>query len=126
MADLKTVKATAGKILATMIDSYGDLKRSAGGIILKDDDATETSIRARWFQIYSVGDDIDWIKEGDYVMVDHGRWSNGLKINDDLKLHLLDNKDCLAMTDSDPTNRIVIQAREIRKRPADDQTRYKL
>jgi co-chaperonin GroES (HSP10) len=122
----KIVRATRNKILAEMVDKLGEEKKTAGGIIIKDDDMGEASVRPRWFKVYSVGDDIDWLTEGKYVLVDHGRWSNGMKVNDDLKLYLLDNKDCLATTEIDPmddNNGIKIGPRAIPKRPSDDTTR---
>ena len=117
-----TVRALPKKILAEMIDKLGQEKKTAGGIIIQDDDANETSIRPRWFKVHSVGDGIDWIEEGQYVMVDHGRWSQGLKVTDELKLHLLDNKDCLAVTDKDPMNDDSIQIGliQIRQRSASE------
>ena len=121
----KTVRALKEKILAEMIDKPGIEKTTAGGIIIKDKDMTESSVRPRWFKVYSVGDGIDWITEGKYVLVDHGRWSNGMKVSDDLKLYLLDNKDCLAASDDNPMDNqsITISAKAIPKRPSDDTTR---
>jgi len=121
----KTVRALKEKILAEMIDKPGVEKTTAGGIIIKDNDMTESSVRPRWFKVYSVGDGIDWITEGKYVLVDHGRWSNGMKVSDDLKLYLLDNKDCLAASDDNPMDNqsITISAKAIPKRPSDDTTR---
>jgi len=121
----RSIKATANKILAEMIDKPGEEKTTAGGLILKEKDATEAAVRPRWFKVYSVGSEIDWIKEGEYVMVAHGRWSNGLKIDEDLKLYLIDNDECLAVNDTNPMedNTITIESKQIRKRPSDDTSR---
>ncbi len=122
----KLVRATRKKILAEMIDKLGEEKTTAGGIIIKDNDMSESSVRPRWFKVYSVGDDIDWITEGKYVLVDHGRWSNGMKVSDDLKLYLLDNKDCLATVDDNPmddNSSVKISVKAIPKRPSDDTSR---
>jgi|TARA_B100001105_G_scaffold253441_1_gene247009 co-chaperonin GroES (HSP10) len=122
----KTVRALKEKILAEMIDKPGVEKTTAGGIIIKDNDMTESSVRPRWFKVYSVGNGIDWITKGKYVLVDHGRWSNGMKVSDDLKLYLLDNKDCLAASDDNPmddNSSIKISAKAIPKRPSGDTSR---
>ena len=121
----RSIKATANKILAEMIDKPGEEKTTAGGLILKEKDATEAAVRPRWFKVYSVGSEIDWIKEGEYVMVAHGRWSNGLKIDEDLKLYLIDNDECLAVNDTNPMedNTIAILPKSVRKRPSDDTSR---
>ena len=96
------VKAMRNKILAEMIDDPGEETTTAGGIILLEKDGTENAVRPRWFQVYSVGDDIDWLTEGAYVLVDHGRWSNGIKVDEELKIYLLDNKDCLMVSEENP------------------------
>jgi hypothetical protein len=120
------VKAMRNKILAEMIDDPGEETTTAGGIILLEKDGTENAVRPRWFQVYSVGDDIDWLTEGAYVLVDHGRWSNGMKIDNELKVYLLDNKDCLMVSENNPMldDNIQIRGKVIPKRPSDDASRH--
>ena len=122
------VKAMRKKILAEMIDNPGEETTTAGGIILISKDGTESAVRPRWFKIYSVGDDIDWIKEGQYVLVDHGRWSNGMKVTEDLRIYLLDNKDCLMVSDENPmkNDNIQINSKAIPQRPSNDMSRHTL
>ncbi len=98
----KTVRALKEKILAEMIDRPGELKRTKGGIIIADKDADPSGIKPRWFKVYDVGEGIDWLTKDQYVYVDHGRWSNGMQVDEDLRLYLLDNKDCLVVTDDNP------------------------
>ena len=76
--------------------------------------------------MYSVGDDIDWLTEGAYVLVDHGRWSNGMKIDNELKVYLLDNKDCLMVSENNPMldDNIQIRGKAIPQRPSDDASRH--
>ena len=99
---MSKVEAIGDKILAEMIDKPADYKQTKSGIFIQEKDGTANAIRNRWFKIYAVGPEIDFVKEGEYVLVEHGRWSVGMKVNDDLKLYLLDNKDCLAVSDEEP------------------------
>jgi hypothetical protein len=71
-------------------------------VLVADKDMDESGIKPRWFEIYSVGEDVDFCKEGDYVLVAHGRWSRGVDIGPDEMVWLLDNKDCLAISDERP------------------------
>ncbi len=99
---MKSVKAFGDKVLAVMIDAPGDYKKTQGGTFIADKDATPEAIRPRWFQVYSVGPKVDWIKKDEYVLVSHGRWSNALRVNDDTKVWLLDNEECLITSDTNP------------------------
>jgi len=77
-------------------------KRLASGIYLLNDDAKETGIRARWFQILSVGPDIkkrfgDDLKPGYWVIVKHGRWTPNMKLSiDDYREQLAETLHCEA------------------------------
>lgn len=95
------VKALPNKILGEMMNPPG-LFRKKGALFIKDKDGDTSGISPRWFRVVSVGNGIDWLVEGQYVYVDHGRWSQGLKVNDELKVHLLDNKDCMMVSDDLP------------------------
>jgi len=120
------VKAMRNKILAEMIDNPGEETTTEGGIILLEKDGTENAVRPRWFKVYSLGEDIDWLTEGAYVLVDHGRWSNGIKVDEELKVYLLDNKDCLMVSEKNPMldNTIQIKGKAIPQRPSDDMSRH--
>jgi len=85
-----------------MIEAPGGYRKSETGLLVADKDNDTSGIRPRWFEVYSVGEGIDWVTEGQYLFVAHGRWSNGVKINGDLKLFLLDNDECLGISDEYP------------------------
>ena len=125
---MRTIRAMKNKILAEMIDKPGSEKTTAGGIIITEKDATEGAVRPRWFKVYSVGEGIDWIQKDDFVLVDHGRWSNRMDVGNEEKIYLLDNKDCLAISDTDPRDdsSVEIYSKSIPKRPANDMTRHTL
>jgi len=96
------IKALRGKVLAEMIEKPDGLRKTKSGLILKDADNDTSGIRPRWFKVYSVGEDIDWVTQGQYLLVDHGRWSNGVKLDEDVKIYLVDNNDCLVISDKNP------------------------
>lgn len=99
---MSKVQAIGDKILAEMIDKPENFKQTRSGIYIAEKDGTTSAIRNRWFKIHAVGPDVDFVSEDQYVLVEHGRWSAGMKVSDDLKLYLLDNKDCLAVSDEEP------------------------
>jgi co-chaperonin GroES (HSP10) len=55
---------------------------SAGGIVLRNDDTKSAGIRPRWGKVYAVGPEQKDVKVGQYIMIAHGRWTRGIKIED--------------------------------------------
>ena len=59
-------------------------RKSAGGIVIPDDDGTDSGIRPRWCQVYDVGAASvfkDDLQEGDWILVAHGRWTQGVEVD---------------------------------------------
>lgn len=52
------------------------------GIVLPNDDGKDSGIRHRWAQVYSVGEEVNDIAVGQWILIDHGRWSRGVEIRD--------------------------------------------
>lgn len=78
---------------------------SAGGIILRNENGKDHGIRPRWALVKLVGEGIDWVQPGQYVLVAHGRWSRQFECEhngEKLKLVHLDNKEVLAVMDERP------------------------
>ena len=81
---------------------FGDTKTS-GGILLVDDDATGHGIKPRWAKIRSIGDRYEGeLEVGNWILVDHGRWSRGVKVEDGKTIRLVDNKDILLVSEEQP------------------------
>ncbi len=67
-----------------------DQRLTRGGIILLNDDMKSAGIRPRWAQIYAIGPDYDGeLKVGQWVCVEHGRWTRGMDIEDETGEHTL-------------------------------------
>lgn len=101
------VKAIGDNVLASMVKVTGTHRVLASGILLADKDMTESGIRPRWFKVESVGPNVTFVDVGQFVYVEHGRWSNQMKIqqgtgSESTSVWLLDNEKCLLVSDSDP------------------------
>ena len=98
------IKPLRERILAELLGL--DQRLSAGGIILPAEDGKEAGIRPRWALVRYVGEGIDWVKPGDYVLVAHGRWTRALDVVDDngkrFKMVRLDNNDILGVDEDVP------------------------
>lgn len=75
---------------------------SQGGIIIPNDDMKNSGIRPRWARVYAVGSEQKEIKVGQYILVAHGRWTRGVKIEDEQGekvIRKVDNNDILLVSD---------------------------
>jgi hypothetical protein len=69
-----------GKVLVT------DLERGSriiNGIIIPDDNGKSEGIRPRWGRVYSIGEGIDEITVGQWILIENGRWTRMLKVRED-------------------------------------------
>lgn len=78
MSEKKVITACRGKVLVTDLDS-GEQKLKSG-IIIQNDDGKVRGVHSRWCKVYSVGEDITDIKEGEWLLIDHGRWSRTIHV----------------------------------------------
>ena len=79
--------------------------RSAGGIILVDDDGSQAGIHPRWAKVYAIGKEQEDVKIGQWILVSHGRWSRALKVKKDnieLEVRMIDENDILLLSDEEP------------------------
>ena len=91
------------RVLVTNM-KFGEIK-TAGGIIIPDDDGTESGIHPRWAEVYAVGSKQEDVKVGQWILVPHGRWSRAFKVKKDgteLDVRMIDENDILLVSDERP------------------------
>ena len=79
--------------------------RSKGGIILVDDDGSQSGIHPRWAKVYAIGNKQDDVKVGEWILVSHGRWSRAFKVKKDgveLEVRMIDENDILLVSETEP------------------------
>ena len=82
-------------------------RKLSSGILLLGDDGKAEGIRPRWGQVYAVGPTQQDVKVGQWVLVEHGRWSRGLKIekdNEEFVIRRADPKAIIFVSDEQPDN----------------------
>jgi co-chaperonin GroES (HSP10) len=87
-----------------------DTRVTASGIIVAGENGKDRGIRPRWAKVVLVGEGIDWVKPGQYILVAHGRWSRQFECEhngEKLKLVHLDNKECLVVSDELPDDNYI-------------------
>ncbi len=74
------IKALKNKVLVSELERG---MRIVNGIIIPDDNGKSEGIRPRWGRVYSVGEGIDEIKEGQWILIENGRWTRMLTVKED-------------------------------------------
>jgi co-chaperonin GroES (HSP10) len=76
------------------------------GIVIIDDDAKERGIRPRWGKVYRIGPLQYDVEPGQWVLVEHGRWTRGLKVRtvdgEEKTLRMVDPEEILLISDEQP------------------------
>ena len=83
---------------------FGELK-TAGGIVLRNDDGQTHGVRPRWSKVYKIGPEQKDVKVGQWILVEHGRWSRKMKIDDGESIkdiQKIDTNCILAVSDEKP------------------------
>lgn len=109
---IKAEKITPTKknILVTDME-FGERKTNTG-IILPGDDMEERGIRPRWCKVLAIGPKQTDVKEGEWILVAHGRWTRGLDLTspttgESITVRLVDPKDVLLTSDEAPLDEYV-------------------
>ena len=83
-------------------DMSFDARITNSGIILPGDDTKLSGIRPRWAKVYAVGPEQKSVNVGQYILIAHGRWTRGVKIEDvegEKTIRKVDPDDVLMVSD---------------------------
>ena len=99
------IKPLRNHILARDMD-FSSRTLSSGVILLEDDGKTD-GIRPRWCQVYAVGPDQTDVKLGQWILVEHGRWTRSIHVEiagEELTLRRIDGDAVMMVSDEYPDN----------------------
>lgn len=102
-------------------DMVFDVRISTGGIIIPNDNGKSTGIRPRWGRVYAVGPDQQDVSPGQWVCVEHGRWTRGIDIEDEdgkVTLRRVDPKDIMMISDEQPNDDTFSTAIHVEAKPS--------
>ena len=101
---ISQIKPVQAHILVSDMN-FGEQK-TAGGIVLKSDDGKSEGVKPRWCKVRAVGKDQKDVKVGDWVLVEHGRWTRGLELLEDdgtvVTIRRVDEEGIMMMSDDRP------------------------
>ena len=99
-------RAVSNRVLVT--DMYFGEQTTASGLIIKNDDGTTRGIYPRWAKVYGKGPkNTDPYDIGQWILIEHGRWTRGFKIDDgesEKELRMVEAESVLAYADEKPND----------------------
>jgi co-chaperonin GroES (HSP10) len=90
--------------------NFGEQKTN-GGIIVQSDNGKTHGIHPRWAQVYAVGNEQKDVKVGQWILIEHGRWTRGIKIEDDegeKVIRRVDTKCMMMVSDEAPPDDVLL------------------
>ncbi len=77
------LKPLGDNILVT--DMSFDEQKTASGIVILSDDGKTQGVKPRWCKVWAIGPEQQDVQVGDWIFVEHGRWTRGVIVKEDNK-----------------------------------------
>ena len=97
------IRPLKNSIIVTDMSFEG--RQLSSGIVLLGDDGKTDGIRPRWARVYAIGPEQQEVRVGQWILIEHGRWSRGLKIIKDgeqTTIRRADPEAIIFVSDSEP------------------------
>jgi co-chaperonin GroES (HSP10) len=77
-----------------------------GGLFVPSTDGKETGIMPRWGKVFAIGPEQKDVAVGQWVMVEHGRWTRTVNLEQDdgevLQVRMIDSNAIMCVSDDRP------------------------
>ena len=118
MAVKGTLRPLKDKVIVTDMN-FGE-GRTRSGIVLTSDDGKSSGLHPRWCRVLFVGEDQKDIKVGQWLLMQHGRWTRGIDVEDETgkkTLRRIDPNDILMISDEEVHDETFSAAIHVDKKP---------
>jgi co-chaperonin GroES (HSP10) len=102
---VKDIKALSKDVL--VIDMDMGEQKTAGGLVIQSDDGKAHGVKPRWAKVYRVGSEVNFVKEGQWILIEHGRWTRKIKIDDgegEKEFQKVETKSIIAVANQKPND----------------------
>lgn len=101
-----TVKPLHDKVFVSEMN-FGE-EKTASGIVLTSDNGKGQGVHPRWGKVWAVGPTQQDVKVGEWVLVEHGRWTRTVEYEAEdgtvIEVRMIDNDGILAVADEKPSD----------------------
>lgn len=99
------IRPLKNSVIVTEMSFEG--RQLSSGIVLLGDDGKTDGIRPRWARVYAIGPEQRDVSVGQWVLIEHGRWSRGIKIvkdGEEIVIRRADPESIIFASDTEPEN----------------------
>jgi co-chaperonin GroES (HSP10) len=106
-----------GKILplgakVLISDMEFGMAKTSSGLYIPSQDGKTTGIKPRWGKVYAIGPDQQDVKVGEWILVEHGRWTRTIEVEEEdgtkLEVRMVDNDAIMMISDEIPSEMDII------------------
>ena len=99
------LKPLRDNVLVT--DMNFEEQTTASGIIIQSDDGKSHGVKPRWARVWAIGPEQQDVKVGEWIYIDHGRWTRGIKVEDngqEIVIRRVETSSILLQADERPSD----------------------
>jgi co-chaperonin GroES (HSP10) len=100
-----TLRPLNDNVLVTDMSFEEQVTKS--GIVILNDDGKAHGIKPRWCRVWAIGPEQKDVQIGDWVLVEHGRWTRGILVKEEDKeitVRRIDPENILMVSDEKPND----------------------
>lgn len=100
---IKGIVPLSNHVIVKDMDFSG--RTLSSGVILLGDDGKTDGIRPRWARVYAIGPEQKEVQVGQWILIEHGRWTRGVEVEingEELTLRRADPECIMMVSDEEP------------------------
>lgn len=84
------------------------MQKTASGIVITSDNGKSSGVKPRWGKVWAIGPDQREVKVGEWICVEHGRWTRTIELEQDdgsiLELRRVETNAIMISADEKPSD----------------------
>lgn len=91
---------------------------TASGIVIQSDDGKSHGVKPRWARVWAIGPEQAEVKVGEWIYVEHGRWTRGIKVEEEGKeivIRRVDTEAILLQAEEKPNDVYIAKGIEVQE-----------
>jgi len=91
---------------------------TASGIVIQSDDGKSHGVKPRWARVWAIGPEQTEVKLGEWIYIEHGRWTRGIKVEEngeDIVIRRVDTDAILLQADEKPNDVYMAKGIEVQE-----------